>query len=151
VSRIHVSTTIAAAPDDVWAVIEPIERHVEWMADAAAIRFEGERRRGTGTRFVCDTRVGRLSLTDRMVVTEWEPGRAMGVRHDGLVAGTGRFTLTPAEGGTLFAWDEELRFPWFLGGPVGAAIGGRLVLRRIWQRNLERLRHLVESGRARQP
>jgi uncharacterized protein YndB with AHSA1/START domain len=146
VTRIHVSTTIAAAPDDVWATIEPIERHVEWMADAAAIRFEGDQHRGTGTRFVCETRVGPLSLTDRMVVTEWEPGRAMGVRHDGLVAGTGRFTLTPVEGGTTFAWDEVLRFPWFLGGPVGAAIGGRLVLRRVWQHNLDRLRDLVESG-----
>jgi uncharacterized protein YndB with AHSA1/START domain len=146
VSRIHVSTTIAASPDEVWAAIEPIERHVDWMADAAAIRFEGEQRRGIGTRFACDTRVGPLSLTDRMMVTDWEPGRVMGVRHDGLVAGTGRFTMTPAEGGTEFAWDEELRFPWYLGGPVGAAIGGRLVLRPIWQRNLERLRHLVESG-----
>ena len=36
---------------------------------------------------------GRSTLVDRMEVTEWRTGRSMGVRHDGLVTGSGRFTL----------------------------------------------------------
>ena len=62
----------------------------------------------------------------------------MGVRHVGVVTGTGRFTLTPIDldRRTRFTWAEELLFPWWLGGPIGASIGGRLVMRRIWKRNL---------------
>ena len=69
------------------------QRHVDWMHDAVAIRFTGEQTRGVGTRFLCDTRVGPITLVDRMEITEWEPAAVMGVRHTGIVTGSGRFTL----------------------------------------------------------
>jgi hypothetical protein len=71
----------------------------------------------------------------------------MGVRHVGLVTGIGRFTLTPIDLGrrTRFGWEESLRFPWWLGGRVGEIVGGRLVLRQVWQANLRRLKQLIES------
>ena len=81
-----------------------------------------------------------------MEITEWEPEQAMGVRHDGLVTGTGRFTLEPLDGGrrTRFTWEEDLTFPWWLGGGLGERVGGQAVMRRIWRGNLDRLRTLVE-------
>lgn len=145
-SRIYVSTVIDAPPDVVWAVVEPVERHVDWMADAEAIHFESETTRGVGTRFVCATKVGPLRLNDKMEITEWDAGRVMGVRHTGLVTGTGRFTLDRAVGGgTLFAWEEDLDFPWWLGGRLGEVVGGQLVLKAIWRRNLATLKRLVEN------
>jgi hypothetical protein len=147
VGHITVGIDLDARPDEVWRVVERIERHVEWMADAVAIRFETEQTRGAGTRFVCDTRVGPLRLSDRMIVTEWTPGVAMGVDHTGLVTGSGRFTLAALPAGrTRFTWEEELRFPWWLGGPVGAFAGG-LLMRAIWRRNLRRLAALVARER----
>lgn len=134
------ATTIAAPPAEVWAAIEDVGSHVEWMADAEAIRFETDRTSGAGTRFECDTKVGPFRLTDHMEITEWSPGEAMGVRHTGLVTGEGRFTLRAVDGGTEFAWREELRVPWWLGGGLGAP-----VLRRIWQGNLARLKAKVEG------
>lgn len=146
-SAIYVSTVIDATTDEVWAIVEPVERHVEWMADATAIRFQGDRTRGTGTRFICDTKVGPVRLADHMEITSWIPGREMGVRHQGLVTGSGRFTLTPsADGGTLFAWEEDLHFPWFLGARLGALVGGQVVLKTIWRRNLAALKALVERS-----
>ena len=138
---------ISATPAQVWAAVEAIEDHVSWMHDAVAIRFQTDRRRGVGTAFVCDTKVGPFKLVDRMEITEWTPTAAIGVRHVGLVTGTGRFTLTPIDLGrrTRFGWDESLVFPWWLGGPFGAFVGGRLVLRPIWKRNLRTLKHLIES------
>jgi hypothetical protein len=148
-SAIRVSTVIDAEAAAAWARLEPIERHVDWMADAEAITFEGEQTRGVGTRFVCATRVGPIHLADRMVITEWVPLQAMGVRHEGVVTGTGRFTLEAAPGGgTVFAWQEDVRFPWWLGGRAGERAGGRPVLRALWGRNLARFKALVEADLA---
>ncbi len=144
--RIRVTIEIDASPTDVWSVVEPIERHVDWMADAESIEFTSERRRGVGTTFVCRTKVGPIRLDDRMEITEWEPERRMGVRHSGIVTGSGAFRLEPLDLGrrTHFVWEEELDFPWYLGGRLGAAVGGPLVMARIWRANLRRLRALVE-------
>jgi hypothetical protein len=143
VSHIAVSVVLAASPETVWNIIEPVERHVDWMADAEAITFDSEQTRGVGTRFTCLTKVGPIRLRDHMEITEWEPGRCMGVQHRGLVVGSGRFTLTAQGNDTLFAWEEDLTFPWWLGGQLGSAIGGKLVLSSIWKRNLRRLAMLV--------
>ncbi|MFN8041324.1 MAG: SRPBCC family protein [Acidimicrobiales bacterium] len=144
-ASIRVSTVIDAAPSTVWKAIEDVGSHVAWMEDAVAIRFLSPQRKGTGTRFECDTAVGPFSLTDVMEITEWRPRRSMGVRHVGVVTGSGRFTLRSARGGrTRFTWKERLVFPWWLGGPVGAAVGGE-VLRLVWKRNLRNLRRVVEG------
>lgn len=147
-SRLNVTIDISATPEQVWKVVEPVEDHVEWMHDAVAIRYQTDQHRGVGTAFLCDTKVGPIKLVDRMEITEWVPDSAMGVRHVGMVIGTGLFTLTPIDLGrrTRFSWDESLIFPWWLGGPIGALIGGRLVLRSVWKRNLRNLKRIVEAG-----
>lgn len=146
-ARIRVGVEIDATPERVWQIVEPVENHVDWMHDAVAIRFTGEQTRGVGTEFLCDTKVGPFKLVDRMELTEWTPNEAMGVRHTGMVKGEGRFTLEPIDVGrrTRFTWEETLVFPWWMGGPVGAFIGGKVVLAAIWRRNLKGLRRLVES------
>jgi hypothetical protein len=145
VSGIEVAVEIPAPPVVVWSHLADIGSHVGWMADAEAIRFTSPRRQGVGTTFDCDTRVGPIRLVDRMEITAWEPEHHMGVRHVGLVTGTGAFTLR-ASGpeATTMTWTEELRFPWWLGGPVGAWVA-RPVLTRIWRGNLRRLRERVVS------
>jgi len=146
-SRITVSIELAASPARVWEIVEPVERHVDWMADAVAIRFTNSQTRGVGTTFDCDTKVGPIKLTDRMEITEWVPEKSMGVKHVGMVTGTGVFTIEPLGNGqyTKFTWSEELTFPWWLGGPIGEVIGGNIVMKAIWRRNLKKLKALVET------
>jgi Polyketide cyclase / dehydrase and lipid transport len=146
-SAIAVATDITASPAELWSRLESIESHVDWMADAVAIRFESEQESGVGTTFLCDTKIGPVRMTDRMEITEWSPGRAMGVRHTGIVTGSGVFRLEPLAGGTRtrFTWTEFLTFPWYLGGRLGAAFAARFVLGHLWQRNLKRLKTLVET------
>ena len=140
-----VSTVIDRTPAEVWADVREIASHVDWMQDAAEIRFLTEHREGQGTRFECDTKVGPFSLTDVMEITAWEDERRMGVRHVGLVEGTGEFTLTAVGSDrTEFRWEEDLKFPWFLGGPVGAFFA-RPVLRWVWKGNLKRLKARIEA------
>lgn len=150
--RIRVRVTIEASVAEVWDAIKTIESHVDWMADAESIEFTTARTSGTGTSFICVTKVGPIRLRDVMTVTEWSPRKAMGIEHLGLVRGKGRFTLkavrrrgagsTPA---TSFVWKERLTFPLWMGGPVGA-LCAKPVLRWIWKRNLTRLKRLIESG-----
>lgn len=144
--RIEVATTIDAPPPVVWGQVRDIASHVGWMTDAEEIRFTSPRREGVGTTFECDTRVGPLTLTDEMEVTSWEQDREMGVRHVGVVTGTGRFTLRPGpDATTTFTWEEDLVFPWWLGGRVGGVAGAK-VLTQIWKRNLRTLRAGFGSG-----
>ncbi len=146
-AEISVSVELDATPERVWEVVEPVERHVDWMADAVAIRFTTDQTRGVGTLFECDTKVGPIRLTDHMEITEWVPGRAMGVRHTGIVTGSGVFTLEgiDLDRRTRFTWTEDLRFPWYLGGRLGELVGAKVVMGAIWRRNLKRLKAIVES------
>ena len=75
-----------------------------------------------------------------MTVTEWRPGVVMGIEHRGVVTGAGASRCTRCPGGlTELCWDEELRYPWWMGGPVGER-ASRPVFTRLWRANLARLR-----------
>jgi hypothetical protein len=142
--RTRCCETIAAPTETVWAAIEHLETHVEWMADAVRIVPLGARHGGVGAAFSCETRLGPLRTRDRLVVTDWVPGRLLGVAHTGAVRGEGAFGLRALGDGTEFCWDETLVFPWWMGGAVGERLAGPL-LRRVWRGNLRRLRARVES------
>jgi hypothetical protein len=146
-AHLRIAVMIDASLDDVWRVVERIETHVDWMTDAERITFRSETHSGVGAAFDCVTVVGPLRTTDHFVVTRWDPGVAMGIEHRGAVSGTGEFTLTPVDDGraTQFTWEEDLTFPWWLGGPLGE-VAGRPVLERIWKGNLRRLKEKVEQA-----
>jgi uncharacterized protein YndB with AHSA1/START domain len=144
VTTIRVSTTIEASPEAVWSAVEDVGTHTRWMEDAVAIRFMTAQTSGVGTEFECDTRVGPLRTVDRMTITAWEPPRVLGVRHVGMVTGSGRFLVEPAGAGTRFTWEEELRLPGWMGGRAGGVVAAPL-LRAVWRRSLRNLKSLVEG------
>jgi uncharacterized protein YndB with AHSA1/START domain len=129
----------------VWRELSELEHHVQWMLDAESLTFHSDQRRGVGVSFSCRTRVGPFVVTDEMVVTAWREREEIAVQHRGIVTGEGSFTLdTAADGGTLVTWREQLRFPWFLGGPIGAFVG-RGLFHIIWSLNLKRLGAILAS------
>jgi hypothetical protein len=52
--------------------------------------------------------------------------------------------MTPIRVRATITWDERLRFPWWLGGPVARLVAAP-VLRLMWRGNLRRLAPLVEN------
>lgn len=133
------STEIPAPRLRVWADIARLESHVDWMADAHEITFRSAHREGPGTVMDVETRIGPLRTRDVIEVTAWEPPARMAVRHTGLFTGSGAFLLEEAgPQATRFTWREEIRFPWYFGGPVGAWLAAP-VLRTVWKRNLRTL------------
>jgi hypothetical protein len=150
-SRLRVSTTVDAAPAVVWEDLRHLDSHVEWMLDAVAIRFTSRTTEGVGTSFDCETRVGPFRLTDRMEVTRWDPGRAIGIRHRGVVTGSGVIRLSRRRGGrTKVTWSERLAFPWWMGGPVGAWLAVP-VLGAVWRRSMRNLAGRFEADVTRYP
>jgi uncharacterized protein YndB with AHSA1/START domain len=146
-TTIRLAMELDAAPAKVWAAIEDISTHVDWMRDAVDIRFTGDQRVGLGTEFESLTRVGPLQTNDVLRVVEWDPGRVMAIEHRGAVTGTGRFELFPAGRfgeRTEFVWTERLTYPWWMGGAAGE-LASRPILARIWRANLHHLRRIVES------
>jgi hypothetical protein len=67
----------------------------------------------------------------------------MTVRHLGIISGTGQFRLE-GDSPTVVIWEEELRFPWWLGGLI-AAMAARPILDRIWSGNLKRFAALFSE------
>jgi uncharacterized protein YndB with AHSA1/START domain len=148
VVKLQVSVQIRRSPGEVWAAVEDVATHPRWMVDARSIRFLTDQRRGVGTAFECDTVLHPVRMVDRMEITSWVPRREMGVRHTGAVSGEGVFTLRRVHlrrRTTRFTWSERLRFPWWLGGPVGA-LAAKPVLTAVWRRSLRNLKRLVEDG-----
>ena len=140
------SVSIDAPRTVVWEAVADVRRHSDWMADAAEIRLTSVQATGVGTTFECETRVGPLRTIDRMAVTNWEEGRLMEVKHRGLITGVGRFRLEDqSNGGTTFIWEEDLSFPWWLGGRATAALASPL-LALIWRQNLRRLAGMFKDS-----
>src|SRR4029077_8754591 len=92
---VKVCATIDAPTATVWAAVEDIASHTEWMKDAVRITFRSEQHEGVGAEFECLTRVGPLVTTDKFVVTQWQPGELMGIEHRGAVTGDAEFRLEP--------------------------------------------------------
>ena len=126
----------------VWEELRHIGRHVLWMTDAEEIIFHSAQVEGVGTTFDCLTKIGPLTTRDVMTITRWDHGVAMGVTHRGLFTGRGEFTLTSLPEGTRLTWREDLRFPWWAGRAVGAAVA-RPIFRALWKKNLASLGRLL--------
>ena len=143
--KIDVAADVAASPQQLWAYISDMSTHAEWMHDAESIQFVSEARSGVGTQFDVGTKVGPLRTTDRMTVTEWVENEAIGVKHEGIVTGIGRFTLDGIGERTTFRWTEEIHLPLRFGWRVGEILA-KPILTAVWKRNLAELKQRVERG-----
>ena len=136
-ARIEVSISIDRSLREVWDQVSRLEDHANWMMDVESIVFSDDRTSGVGTTMRVLTRVGPFTTTDVIVVEEWNEPTSIAVSHRGLVTGHGAFQLEPDDAGTCFTWRESLRFPWYLGGGLTAALA-KPILVRIWRGNLRR-------------
>lgn len=143
-ARIAVSRAMNAPHDRVWAVIADLGSHAAWMKDAQWIVFVNDQRRGKGTRMEVKTVVGPFRTVDAMEVVGWEEGRSIEVAHRGLVQGQGKLAVSPGDDVTTVTWEENLTFPWWLGGRFTAWLA-LPVLSAIWRGNLRRLEAVLSS------
>ena len=141
--QVSVSVRLPLSVEEAWTKLSDLSDHANWMADAERIDFETDQRSGVGTVMHVLTRVGPFKTVDVIKVVDWVPPNLIGVEHVGLFTGEGRFLIDRmSDEATLFTWEETIRFPWYLAGPLGAAVA-KPILTAIWKRNLRRLRDSI--------
>jgi uncharacterized membrane protein len=139
------SVVVIDAPiERVWDEIADIEGQPRWMHDMKAVRLTSPPPVGVGTTGIATVRVFGIAVTDPVTITEFEPPTRFGLRHEGVVGGSGFITLERGADGTttIVRWDERLIAPAL--PHLGAAVFER-VFGPIFQADLFRLRDLVES------
>ena len=139
--RFEERTTIRASPDRVWEVLSDWERQASWMPDVAWIRLLGPQRELRAKLQVRTKVFGVPLATDLVEVIAWGPPRQLGIRHVGVVVGTGEWKLAPISGGTAFTWLESFRMSPPILGDLALWLYSpwqRMMLRRSI-RNLKRL------------
>ena len=141
---INVSTEINAPICKVWEEVSNINNHSTWMEDAEYIEFLSKQKNGVGTNISVLTKVGPIKLKDYITFTKWIKNKEIEVSHKGLVTGKGSFLLESIDiERTKFSWNETLRFPIILGGVIGEVFGG-FILKRIWIKNIQNLKKIIE-------
>jgi hypothetical protein len=104
------SSTIAAAPEAIWAILTDGGAYADW--DSGVQRVEGTIAPGEKLKVVSEANPGRAFPVK---VTEFQPGRSMtwsGGMPLGLFKGVRMFALVPEDGGgTRFTMREEYSGP----------------------------------------
>lgn len=134
---------IPRPPETVWPYLVDWERLHLWMHEASDFRVVGDRREGVGVEAEATVRIAGIATRDRIRVTRWEPPTVLEIAHLGWVTGTGYMELAPTDRGSGLFWRESLQPPWGLVGRIGMRAFAPM-MRRIFQRDLELLRELVQ-------
>lgn len=142
---ISLLTVIDAPIRDVWHVVSDIEGQPRWMDDMKSVKMTTAGPTRVGSRGEATVRMYGVSTTDPVTVTAFDPPSRFAISHEGIFAGGGTFLLEPGADGTttIVRWEETLVAPMLphLGAVVTAPF-----FHRVFQRDLERLRDLVETG-----
>ena len=139
------SLVVIDAPiERVWAVLADIEGQPRWMHDLKSVTIESPGPIGVGTRASGRVRILGVTVKDPVEITEFEPPSRFALAHEGLFTGSGLMTLEPGADGTttIVRWEEVLVAPAL---PDLADLVFRPILADVFQRDLDRLRVLVEA------
>jgi uncharacterized protein YndB with AHSA1/START domain len=144
---IRTFVVIDASPERVWAELADIEGQPRWMREMKRVRLLTAPPVGAGTRGEATVRIFGIAVTDPVTVTEFDPPRRFGIRHEGTFGGRGVIELEPGADrtSTIVRWEETLIPP--LLPHLGAALQ-RPILERIFQDDLGRFRELLEAASA---
>jgi uncharacterized membrane protein len=142
--RVVTSIIVRRPPADVWPFLVDWERLDRWMEDIRSVRVTSPRREGIGVEAEATVRIGGITTRDRIKVTRWEPPTVLEIAHLGWIRGAGHMELVPTDAGSRLVWTETLVPPWGIVGAAGIRLF-RPLLRRVFTRDLGRLRKLVEG------
>jgi uncharacterized membrane protein len=141
---------IAAPPDEVWPYLVDWERLGRWMQEGSDFRVTSSHREGLGVEAVAKIRIAGLSTLDPIRVSRWQPPHLLEIEHLGWVKGTGTQRCSPGQSGTNLFWKERFIAPLGFLGATGMRIW-KPFMQRAFEKDLVRLKGLIESDRVTKP
>ena len=143
--RIAVNTLINRPVHEVWDFFNDLTNSPHWTASGSELRQTSAGPPGVGmTIESVRPMFGREIKSQRIVVTEYEPGHLLSVTTTVPLLGHGamRFTFESVGGGTRLSREGEMELGRTAGllGPILA----RLLLRR-WRTEMANLKRLIEA------
>jgi hypothetical protein len=142
---VRTEVAIRAPLERVWEVLADVEGQPRWMTDLKSVRMLTPPPIGVGTRAEGDIRIFGMAALDPITITVFEPPRRFAIRHEGRFTGEGMIALEsgPADGTTIARWTETIVPPYL---PHLSRLALTPVLRLVFQRDLDNLRDLIETG-----
>jgi hypothetical protein len=136
---------VDAPIDAVWAAVADVPFQVEWMSEMRELVLDPPGRAHVGQRGRATVSVMGIPVVDPVEVVDVTPPVRYAIRHLGLFKGGGVITLEAGADGTttIVRWEEALRPPIL---PQLGALLQAPILRTVFQRDLDRLKQLVETG-----
>jgi uncharacterized protein YndB with AHSA1/START domain len=139
------SIDISRPPEEVFALLNDVERLGEWQDDVMNVRRHDEGPPRVGTRVTQTRRLGKRELTTTTEVTEYDPPRSYAFRGvDGPIRPILRGTVEPLEGGrsrVTVRLDFDGRGPAKLILPLVRRQAGKTLVQQH-----ERLKELLEQS-----
>jgi uncharacterized protein YndB with AHSA1/START domain len=138
---------IDARIGSVWDVLADVEGQPRWMHDMKSVRLLTPGAIRVGTRAEGEIRIFGIGVRDPITISAFEPPRRFAILHEGRFSGHGLIELEPGADGetTIVRWEETLVSPVL---PHLSALVLGPILGRVFQRDLESLRDLVETSSA---
>jgi uncharacterized membrane protein len=141
------STEIARTPEEVFAFINQVERHVEWQEKLDSSKPETEGPPGVGSRIVQVRRVPGGPREFTLEITEHDPPRKIAWRGmNGPVRPVGTVTVEPSDDGSRSRLTLQLDLQGHgLFGKLIAPLARRDAAKQV-PKDQTRLKGLLESG-----
>jgi uncharacterized protein YndB with AHSA1/START domain len=145
VAAIVHSVEIARSPEDVFAYLDDLERHVEWQSEVLSSKRETDGPTGVGTRATDVRRVPGRTQSVTYEITEHDPPRKVAFRGvSGPVRPVGTVTVEPVgAGGSKVTIELDLRGNGLLGSIVAPL--ARRQARKQLPKDQRRLKERLES------
>lgn len=143
--HVVVERTIAAPPEQVWALISDVTRMGQWSPETTVCRWQkGASGPAVGARFTGDNQVGKKRWSTSCVVTECEPGRsfAFDVKVGPIDVARWQYRIEPtAEGSRVQeSWTDQRNWLTKKLGGVASGVHERASHnRRTMEQTLDRL------------
>ncbi len=146
-ARVETVTHVEAPPERVWGTLVDWELPPAWLTEGRTLSVDvAVHGVGTEVRRTSTLAFG-LKVHDRMVLTDWEPERLLGIRHDGsALRGVGALELTPTPHGTRVEWWEEVETPFGALGETLATVFAVPWARRGLRKRLAGLKRQAECS-----
>ena len=107
--------TIARPPEDVFAFMVEPDNLAKWQTVKTYVRPETEGPPRLGYRVREGTKIGPREWEQLVEFTEFEPGRALGVKVIEGPESSGRWTMEPDHAGTQIHFEAEMKAPPVIG------------------------------------